>query len=88
MRIVVQSFAQVLNSLFSKLVLSFAQYVFIPAPTKSTTAKNSYLSVLEVFKRLSFYPIHLFHKFSPKLFLSVKSLVANLVIKSHEDESL
>jgi len=87
MRIVQKVLHIVLHIGFIAFVLSFAQNFLALAPTKSATIFNSYFSVLEVFKRLSFYPIQLFSKFSPILFLSVKSLEANLVIKSDGRES-
>lgn len=87
MRIIEKVLHKVLHMGFNAFVLSFAQNFFRLAPTKNATIFNSDFSVLIVFKRLSFYPIQLFLKFSPILFLSVKSLEANLVIKSEGIES-
>jgi hypothetical protein len=87
MRINQKVLNKVLHRVLSAFVLSFAQNFLALAPTKNATIFNSDFSVLIVFKRLSFYPIYLFSKFSPLLFLSVKSLEANLVIKSDGRES-
>lgn len=84
MRIVLQNFAQVLNKQISKLVLSFAQYIFMLAPTKSDYFYNAILSGLIVLKRLSFFLQTIYFLNLHLAFFAVKSLEANLAINSQE----
>lgn len=82
MRIVVQSFEQVLNKQISKLVLSFAQYIFNHAPTKSDYFFNSIFGVLDSFEAVKLFTFLFISQIFTPLFFAVKSLEANLVIKS------